>query len=133
MRHLGHLLRPFAACAALVALSLLSAAACAATRVDLNRDWQFRADPRGAGEADGWITSIPSATQSVTVPHTWNIGTLHDYLGVAWYFRSFEVPPQSPGTHLELHFRLDAPRGSATGSCRQRVRGLVRALRPAIG
>jgi len=104
LRHLGHLLRPFAACAALVALSLLSAAACAATRVDLNRDWQFRADPRGAGEADGWITSIPSATQSVTVPHTWNIGTLHDYLGVAWYFRSFELLPQSPGTHLELHF-----------------------------
>jgi len=74
------------------------------TRADLDRDWQFRADPEESGEASGWISAVPSGTQSVTVPHTWNIGRLHDYLGVAWYFRQFEMPRPPPGAHLELHF-----------------------------
>src|SRR6266567_350287 len=54
--------------------------------------------------SSGWISAVPSDTQSVTLPHTWNIGRLHDYLGLAWYFRRFEMPRPPPGAHLELHF-----------------------------
>jgi beta-glucuronidase len=75
-----------------------------ATRTDLDQDWTFRADPDGTGEAAGWSSSIPSDTESINLPHTWNIGALHDYLGVAWYFHRFAMPPHAPGGHVKLHF-----------------------------
>jgi hypothetical protein len=83
---------------------LLVMPALAASRTDLDRDWLFRADEGQVGEASGWNSSIPGGTESVNLPHTWNIGRLHDYLGVAWYFRRFEMPPHAPGSHIELHF-----------------------------
>lgn len=88
-----------------VALALLFATpVAAAMRTDLNRDWQFRADPAGNGEAAGWNSTVPADTETVTVPHTWNVGRLHDYLGVGWYFRRFDKQPLAPGAHVELHF-----------------------------
>jgi beta-glucuronidase len=84
--------------------ALLSMPVAAATRVDLNRDWQFRADPEERGETAGWTSAIPAGTESIIVPHTWNIGRLHDYRGVAWYFRSFAKPATAPDGHVELHF-----------------------------
>jgi len=59
---------------------------------------------RVTGEASGWTKTIPTGAQSVSVPHTWNIGEFHDYVGLAWYFRHFEMPPVASGTHVELHF-----------------------------
>jgi hypothetical protein len=82
---------------------LLAMPARGASRIDLDQDWLFRADLDQIGEASGWNSSIPSDTESVNLPHTWNIGRLHDYLGVAWYFRRFE-PPLAPAAHTELHF-----------------------------
>ena len=75
-----------------------------ASRTELDQDWLFLADPDGTGEASGWSSNIPGGTESVNLPHTWNIGRLHDYLGVAWYFHRFEMPPHAPGGHIELHF-----------------------------
>ena len=83
---------------------LFTLPALAANRTDLDRDWQFRADPELAGDAAGWSSNIPAGTQSIDVPHTWNVGALHDYLGVAWYFHRFSRPPGAPGAHVELHF-----------------------------
>lgn len=79
----------------------------AATRTDLDREWQFRADPDDRGGTAGWQSTLPAGTESVDIPHTWNIGKLHDYRGVAWYFRRFERPSQAAlpaGEHVELHF-----------------------------
>jgi beta-glucuronidase len=94
--------------AALRALALLAVALAApglgATRVDFDQGWLFRTDPSQTGEASGWMKEIPSDTRSVSVPHTWNIGEFHDYMGIAWYFRSFAMPALAPGTHAELHF-----------------------------
>jgi hypothetical protein len=91
-----------------VAVGLLALLFClpalGAARTDLDRDWQFRADPDMNGEAAGWNSAIPANTESVNLPHTWNIGRLHDYLGVAWYFRRFAMPRLAPGSHVELHF-----------------------------
>ena len=81
-----------------------SAAALGATRIDCDQGWQFRIDPGQVGEASGWSKNIPADTKSVSVPHTWNIGEFHDYMGVAWYFRRFSMPPVLPGTRVALHF-----------------------------
>ena len=87
-----------------IVLLLFSIPVLATTRLDLDRDWQFRTDPRGSGEASGWHKQVPAYTESVGLPHTWNIGKHDNYLGKAWYFRTFEMPLQSPGQHMELHF-----------------------------
>jgi hypothetical protein len=83
---------------------LFALSASASSRTDVDRGWQFRADPDGVGDASGWSQAIPGDTQAVSLPHTWNIGRWHDYLGVAWYFRPLDVPPPGPGGHVELHF-----------------------------
>ncbi|HME38044.1 MAG TPA: glycoside hydrolase family 2 TIM barrel-domain containing protein [Steroidobacteraceae bacterium] len=83
---------------------LLAAPVLGSTRIDFNQGWLFRTDPERAGESSGWTRDVPAGAQSVSVPHTWNIGEFHDYLGVAWYFRRFAMPPVAPGTHVELHF-----------------------------
>jgi hypothetical protein len=75
-----------------------------ATRIDCNQDWLFRIDPGQAGETSGWTKNIPADTRSVNLPHTWNIGEYHDYMGVAWYFRRFAIPVDPAGRHIELHF-----------------------------
>jgi beta-glucuronidase len=85
-------------------LALISGTALGATRIDCDRDWQFRTDPTQVGEASGWTKNIPADTRSVNLPHTWNIGEFHDYMGVAWYFRQFAMPEGLPGRHVELHF-----------------------------
>jgi hypothetical protein len=82
------------------ALALLCALPLAASqRMDLDRGWQFRTDP-GDGLSLGWNSAIPAGTETVVAPHTWNIGELHDYNGVAWYFRALEQPSIPAGGHL---------------------------------
>lgn len=83
---------------------LLAMSVTGATRTDLDQEWEFRADPESQGTASGWNSAIPPETEAVTVPHTWNIGRLHDYHGVAWYFRKFVEPSHSVTGHVELHF-----------------------------
>ena len=85
-------------------LFILPVFAFASSRIDLNRDWQFCTDTKGKGAALGWQNHLPDATESVNVPHTWNLGKYDNYLGKAWYFRTFEMPVQSRDPHVELHF-----------------------------
>jgi len=96
---------PAATRVGVILCSVLTAApVLGATRTDLDQDWQFRVDPDEFGESFGWNAALPSDTEAVNVPHSWNIGRLHDYLGVAWYFRRIEMPPHAPDAHVELHF-----------------------------
>lgn len=98
----------FPASPTLRGLIVLAALVCmparGASRIDLDQDWLFRADPDATGEASRWNEAVPGGTERVNLPHTWNRGALHDYLGVAWYFHRFAAPPLVPGEHLELHF-----------------------------
>ena len=87
-----------------IILLALSGRVPASTRLDLNNDWQFRTDPEQKGETANWQKKPPSGTASINVPHTWNLGRHDGYLGKAWYFRTFELPVQSPDLHVELHF-----------------------------
>ena len=90
--------------AALLALQLCATAASAATRVDLNRDWDFRTE-KGAAAVTGWAKAIPDGTRRVNVPHTWNReGADYDYLGTGWYFREFDLPQLPADAIAQLHF-----------------------------
>jgi beta-galactosidase/beta-glucuronidase len=55
--------------------------AAAATRIDLNGEWQFCLDPEKNGEQLGWTAQLPGEAETVRVPHTWSIGRHEDYEG----------------------------------------------------
>jgi beta-glucuronidase len=76
----------------------------AGTKIDLDGPWQFCTDPSSAGEHQGWYNRIPGSTETVNVPHTWNLGKYQDYEGTAWYFRTFTLPKELLSRHLELRF-----------------------------
>jgi len=87
-----------------IVLFLGSAPLLATTRVDLDHDWLFRTDPDQVGETAKWQNHPPPNADSVSVPHTWNMGRHDSYLGKAWYFKTFDMPVRSPGLHVKLHF-----------------------------
>ncbi|HVN79991.1 MAG TPA: glycoside hydrolase family 2 TIM barrel-domain containing protein [Terriglobia bacterium] len=82
----------------------VASVASAGTRVSLNDNWQFARDPAGSGEKLGWMNQPPDSTESVTVPHTWNLGPHEDYEGTAWYFKVLTLPDEFRAKHVELHF-----------------------------
>jgi beta-glucuronidase len=89
----------------LLSLCGLPAMVMAATRVDINGDWQFRTDPNGEGVAAGWPRGLPANTRSVEVPHTWNVGADADFEGTGWYFRRLDLPASlGDEAHVELNF-----------------------------
>ena len=81
-----------------------AAALSAATRIDLNEDWHFKTDPLQQGDQQGWTSRMPEGTETVRVPHTWNIGKYEDFEGAAWYFKTFDIPWDLRLKHVELHF-----------------------------
>src|SRR5258708_11808607 len=87
----------------LIVLLILSVSALAASRIDLGRECQFCIDAHDSGWTLGWQKRLPAGTESINVPHTWNIGKHDDYLGKAWYFRTIEVP-EFAGAQVALHF-----------------------------
>jgi len=90
--------------ALLVAFLALPVLARATEKIDLDGPWLFLTDPKSEGQAQSWFKTAPTGTEAVHVPHTWNIGTHDDYEGIAWYFRTFDLPALAPQTHVELHF-----------------------------
>src|SRR5207244_10064490 len=59
---------------------LLAVPLFARNRTDLNADWLFSVDPEQVGEKQGWQNHPPVHTESVTIPHTWNLGKHDGYL-----------------------------------------------------
>jgi beta-glucuronidase len=84
--------------------ALVTAPALAGTRLDLNGEWQFKIDAKSEGERAGWAEAIPALTETVRVPHTWGIGAHEDHAGLAWYFRTFNLPQEHLNGHVEVHF-----------------------------
>jgi beta-glucuronidase len=76
----------------------------AGTVIPLNGDWQFRIDPGADGKKAGWAKEPPPGTETVRVPHTWGVGVHEDHEGLAWYFRSFPLPKETLGKHVEIRF-----------------------------
>ncbi len=73
----------------------------------LEGEWSFRVDADNAGESRGWQLEAapPGEWTTVTVPHTWQVQPeTADYLGVAWYRRSFDVPESWRGRWVRVEF-----------------------------
>src|SRR5215213_1225023 len=92
------------ALAPLVLCLLFASPAQGSTRHDMNGPWQFHTDASKQGEAQGWARRVPAGSETVRVPHTWNVGKYEDYEGTVWYFKSFTVPEELLGRHVELNF-----------------------------
>ena len=52
----------------------------------LNQKWQFSIDSNGIGIKDEWFEKTLPQSNTVNLPHTWNIDSLNqNYYGWAWY------------------------------------------------
>lgn len=85
-------------------ITLFCATAYGSARVDFNRDWHFHVDPQNAGKSQQWFDHEPDQIEVVNAPHTWNLGKHEDYIGTAWYFKSFVADRGWKNEHVELHF-----------------------------
>ena len=84
---------------------------CATRIVSLCGEWLFRPDPDDRGTKSEWYGVNPPVEdwRSVNVPHTWQVeASLTDYRGVAWYWRSFELPPtDTPASWQDCAVRVE--------------------------
>lgn len=80
------------------------------SRVSLDGTWSFRLDPKGEGVAEGWFGPGIVYPDQIAVPGNWQAQSFgpprghlrHDYQGVAWYRRTFEVPAGWAGRRVWL-------------------------------
>lgn len=74
---------------------------------DLCGMWDFRFDPQGCGESEGWQNGIPDALKMV-VPASFNDfftdKQSREYTGDFWYSTKFIVPAEWKGGHVDLRF-----------------------------
>ncbi len=89
---------------ALLLLALWCPGALGSVRVDVNSNWHFRIDPSNVGEQQAWFRQEPNDLESVSLPHTWNIGEHSEFIGNGWYFKDFIAPAEWKSQHVELHF-----------------------------
>jgi len=79
---------------------------CISKVASLCGDWLFRTDPDDRGVKNNWQSGSASAEgwRTVTVPHTWQIETaLTAYRGVAWYWRTFDLPRMAAASGGQEH------------------------------
>jgi beta-glucuronidase len=72
---------------------------------DLSGFWDFRFDPEGAGEGQGWSRGFDRG-RPIAVPASWNdqFEEGRDYLGPAWYQTRFDLPWNWDGKRLIVRF-----------------------------
>ncbi|MCM3750314.1 hypothetical protein M3223_23695 [Paenibacillus pasadenensis] len=69
--------------------------------------WKFKTDSTNAGESGSWFAPSydVSAWDSLKVPGNWDTqSTYSDYMGTAWYQRTFTVPTDMQGYPARLKF-----------------------------
>lgn len=73
--------------------------------LDISGIWDFCIDPESAGEGGGWAQGLPTS-RPIAVPASWNDQylDLHDYLGLAWYQTTFDLPWGWDGRMISLRF-----------------------------
>ena len=93
---------------------------CVSDIVSLCGEWLFRTDPDDQGAKNNWHSadSLGEDWGSVTVPHTWQVAPqLADYRGVAWYWRTFDLPSMyanASGPDRAVRIEFEAVFHSAT-------------------
>jgi beta-glucuronidase len=73
--------------------------------VDLSGFWDFRFDPDGIGEAQGWFRDLKESIP-IAVPASWNnqFSDSRDYLGLGWYQTCFTIPWDWDGKKIFIRF-----------------------------
>ena len=92
--------------AALLFFSCLGYTELSATRINhsLNGEWLFYLNKQETGDAS-FSKGLPAEAIKVKVPHTWNIQSgQEDYIGLAWYERTFNIPQEDKGKDIRLKF-----------------------------
>jgi beta-glucuronidase len=71
--------------------------------LDLSGFWDFKLDPEGIGEDEGWFNGL-EAPRTVAVPASWNelYQDTRDYLDMAWYVLECYVPAGWKGQQVYL-------------------------------
>jgi beta-glucuronidase len=71
--------------------------------LDLSGFWDFKLDPDEVGENENWFDGL-AAPRTIAVPASWNelFQDTRDYLGMAWYARTFYVPQGWRGQRIYL-------------------------------
>lgn len=86
--------------------------------VNLCGEWLFRTDPDNLGTQKDWYQANAPGEgwRTVTVPHTWQIeAPLTDFRGLAWYWRTFDLPPQAGSSkECAVHIEFEAVFYTAT-------------------
>ena len=70
-------------------------------KLDLSGIWDFKTDPDGVGEKNGWFNGLAEA-RSIAVPGSWNeqYEDLFGYLGLAWYVQQAYIPSSWQGQRV---------------------------------
>ena len=71
----------------------------------LNGTWHIAKDADNVGKREAWHTAGPVADAKETHVPSVLEETFHDYDGVVWYWRRFDLPALDPGRRALLHFR----------------------------
>jgi len=71
--------------------------------LDLSGIWDFQLDADSRGIDEGWMQGLPDP-RPIAVPSSWNelFQDTHDYLGDAWYVRSFHAPTSWRGQRVAV-------------------------------
>ena len=72
-------------------------------KLDLSGIWDFKTDPNGVGEHEGWFNGL-SGARPIAVPGSWNeqYADLYNYLDLAWYVKRTYVPAGWQGQRVFL-------------------------------
>lgn len=72
-------------------------------KLDLSGIWDFKADPKWVGEAEGWANGLEGA-RPMAVPGSWNeqYDDLFGYLDLAWYVKKTYIPSGWRGQRIFL-------------------------------
>ena len=72
-------------------------------KLDISGIWDFKTDPDGVGEANGWANGL-TGSRPMAVPGSWNeqYEDLFGYLDLAWYVKRTYVPQSWQGQRVFL-------------------------------
>ena len=89
-------------------LAMLPLMAISATKIDLNGTWKFKTDPYSQGESKGWHSKElgTEGWNEMPVPGNWDLyNEYSEYVGDAWYTRTFEANPDWSNKLVRLVFQ----------------------------
>ena len=74
--------------------------------ISLNGDWRYRPDPHNEGLAFGYETTDNDTSdwKTMSIPSNWELAGLHNYCGVVWFTRTFQMPEGYSQRRLRLRF-----------------------------